>query len=421
MSPGGFPRRPAVQSDQRLLALAREGDERAFEALVRRHRRSLLRYCRRMGLSDARAEDVVQQSLLRAWLALARGGEVHAPKAWLYRTVHNTAVNALRSTRDHAPLEDGAWHETAVSAESDFEHRVAIRQTLRDVAGLPRLQREAIMLTAFDGRSHEEIALALGVTHGAVRGLLYRARTTLRDTAAAVVPPPVLLWASALLARVAPGASKAAELAAPAGSADVGGALAKGAALAATAAVLAVGTGVVPLPRHLAHHSKAAAQTLGIAPATAEAQTSPSSVTPRAALPQHRAGVSSDALHPARSGAGRRVAPAAAERRRSAGANRSRDGSHDGSGDSAANHGGEADLSAERERASRSGSNALQPAEGSPPDSAHGGGSVAECDHCSPASGVRDEAFHPSASPAAEIPAATAADREAPAEPQARD
>jgi hypothetical protein len=76
-----------------------------------------------------------------------------------------------------------------------------------------------------------------------------------------------------------PTAGRLAELSAPAGNADLGGALAKGAALAATAAVLAVGTGIVPLPRHLAQGSKAAVQALGIAPATAEAQASrPSSV-----------------------------------------------------------------------------------------------------------------------------------------------
>ncbi|MCW3028750.1 MAG: polymerase, sigma-24 subunit, subfamily [Solirubrobacterales bacterium] len=295
MSPGGLPRLPLVQSDQRLLALARGGDERAFEAIVRRYRRPLLRYCRRMGLSDSRAEDVVQQALMRAWIALGRGGEVHSPKAWLYRTVHNTAVNAMRSARDQGPLEDGACSEFAASAESDFERRTAVRQTLSDVAALPQMQREAILRAAIDGHSHEQIASALGVTHGAVRGLLYRARSTLRDAAAAVVPQPLLLWASGLLGRMSPTASRLAELSASAGNADLGGALAKGAALAATAAVLAVGTGIVPLPRHLGHGSKAAVLALGIAPATAEAQ---ASGPPSAAIPVAQAGASTGATRP---------------------------------------------------------------------------------------------------------------------------
>jgi RNA polymerase sigma factor (sigma-70 family) len=272
-----------------LVALARGGDERAFETLVRRHRRPLIRYCRRIGLSDARAEDVLQQALLQAWLALERGSDVRAPKAWLYRTVHNTAVNVLRSPRDDdGALDDRAQVDTSPSAESAFERRIAVRETLRDVAALPQMQRDAILLTAIDGRSHAEIASALGVTHGAVRGLLYRARTTLRDAAAAVMPQPALLWASVLLGRMAPTASRLADLSAPGGNADFGGVLAKGAALAATAAALAVGTGIVPLSRHLAHRSKAVVLALGIAPSTADA--SESSATPGlVAAPQERA------------------------------------------------------------------------------------------------------------------------------------
>jgi RNA polymerase sigma factor (sigma-70 family) len=400
MSPAGFPRLPGAQSDQRLLALARDGDERAFEAFVRRYRRALLRYSRRMGLSDSLAEDVVQQSLLRAWLALERGGEVHAPKAWLYRTVHNTAVNALRSARNHTPLEDGVPVEPAPSAESDFERRIAVRQTLGDVACLPRMQREAILLTAFDGSSHEDIALALGVTHGAVRGLLYRARTTLRDAAAAVLPQPVVLWASGLLARLTPGAAKAAELSASAGSGDMGGAFAKGAALAVSAAVLAVGTGVVPLPRHVAHRSEAAAQALGIGQATADAQTSRSPLTPTATAREGGESATGGSGRGRRSGTSRRTATTPVERVGPAGDGRSRHSSSETSGsnpsDIASQRGGEEELAQGRGRTLQpaDGSAGLQTAEHSPSDSARGGPSAPECDHCSGESGGGDEGPH---------------------------
>ena len=66
----------AVQSDGRLAELVARGHERAFEVLVRRYRAALLRYCRRMGLSEAQAEDVLQHSFTKAWLALDRGTPV---------------------------------------------------------------------------------------------------------------------------------------------------------------------------------------------------------------------------------------------------------------------------------------------------------------------------------------------------------
>src|SRR3954453_14488701 len=63
-----------TQSDDRLVALARVGHERAFEAIVERYRRPLLRAARRV-LPEARAEDALQQALIAAWTALQRGDD----------------------------------------------------------------------------------------------------------------------------------------------------------------------------------------------------------------------------------------------------------------------------------------------------------------------------------------------------------
>jgi RNA polymerase sigma factor (sigma-70 family) len=240
----------AVQSDERLVSLARQGHERAFEAVVQRYHQPLLRYCGRMGLSDARAEDILQHSFLQAWLALERGVEVRELRAWLYRIVHNTLVNGLRSpAADHGPLEDGAaGAQHAVSAHSELERRIAVREALTDVAALPQMQREAILMTALDGRSHEEVASMLGVTNGAVRGLLYRARATLRGAAAALTPAPLVGWALGGGGRVKPTAARLAEFSA-AGGGDAGATLLKG-AVALTAAAVAAGAVVVPLQQN---------------------------------------------------------------------------------------------------------------------------------------------------------------------------
>src|SRR3954454_12024206 len=96
-----------TQSDERLVALARSGHARAFEAIVERYRRPLLRACRRV-LPEARAEDAVQQALLAAGTALERGYEVRELRPWLFRVAHNTALNQLRASGyDHDELLDG--------------------------------------------------------------------------------------------------------------------------------------------------------------------------------------------------------------------------------------------------------------------------------------------------------------------------
>ena len=95
-----------TQSDERLVSLARAGHERAFEAIVERYRKPLLRHSRRL-LPESRAEDALQQALVSAWTALRRGDEVRELRPWLHRIAHNTSLNLLRqSGYDYEQIEE---------------------------------------------------------------------------------------------------------------------------------------------------------------------------------------------------------------------------------------------------------------------------------------------------------------------------
>jgi RNA polymerase sigma factor (sigma-70 family) len=236
MSPRFSIRPLATLADRRLAELAAGGDERAFEALIGRHRVALERYCWRLGLPDHRAEDVLQQAFTRAWVSLRRGDEVGQPRAWLYRIVHNAALNSHRSARlrTHESIDAPVLGSLALATTDDVDTRLRVLDTLRDVAALPHLQRKAVVMTAIQGRTHEETANELGLTDGAVRGLLHRARTKLRAAAAALTPQGL----AELLARMSSGGAEAGAGAAGAGLAGV---LGKGAAVSAVAGLLAGG------------------------------------------------------------------------------------------------------------------------------------------------------------------------------------
>src|SRR4051794_14360407 len=194
---GNFVSRPSAlllrsQSDERLLALAREGHERAFEAIVERYRRPLLRACRHV-LPEARAEDAVQQALVAAWTALERGHEVHELRPWLFRVAHNTALNQLRlNGYDHDELIDGL--RAGPAPDEELERRIVVRATLAGIAALPERQRQALLRIAVEGRPQEDVAAELGVSEGAVRQLVHRARGQLRAAATAVTPMPLAVW-----------------------------------------------------------------------------------------------------------------------------------------------------------------------------------------------------------------------------------
>jgi RNA polymerase sigma factor (sigma-70 family) len=239
------------QTDARLVDLTRDGNERAFEAIVQRYRKPLLRYCARL-LPPARAEDAVQQAFLSAHRAIHAGNAELNLRPWLYRIAHNASLNLLRQHGyDHDEVSeeiDGV--ETPPQA---FERGERLRTVVAAVQDLPERQRDAIVLQALEGRSYEEIATELGVTDGAVRQLLNRARNTLREAAAALTP-------SGLLTRVAASAgdgSVTERIAGAVGSAGGGALLAKAGATLVVVGAVAGGAATGTLPGTGGHHRAA--------------------------------------------------------------------------------------------------------------------------------------------------------------------
>jgi RNA polymerase sigma factor (sigma-70 family) len=255
-----------TQSDARLVALARGGHDRAFEAIVERYRRPLLRACRRI-LPEARAEDALQQALMAAWTALRRGDEVHDLRPWLYRIVRNTALNQLRV----AGYDLDELVETLAATddpEEEVERRALVRQTLTAVAALPERQRDALLRTAIEGRGQDEVARDLGLSDTALRQLVHRARVSVRAAATAVVPMPAAAWLAAVAPRAEPMAARIVELVA--GSGAAGATLAK----AGTVAVLAGGAVSAPalVDEHPARDRPAPRAEAARAPAAQAAQ-----------------------------------------------------------------------------------------------------------------------------------------------------
>jgi RNA polymerase sigma factor (sigma-70 family) len=219
-----------TQSDRRLVGLVREGYESAFEEIVRRYGRALGRYA--AAIVGNRAEDVTQDAFSKALVALRRDEAEIELRPWLYRIVRNTALNDLRD-RPAAAAELAEAIATGASPDEAIEQREELTELMKRLRALPEAQRAAIVMRELEGLGHEEIAAALGMSGGAARQAIYRARRALRDGAGMLVPLPLL---RALLATE--GSAAAAEAAG--GAVGIAGA---GLAAKATAAtVLVAGT-----------------------------------------------------------------------------------------------------------------------------------------------------------------------------------
>ena len=171
-----------------VLARARQGDGEAFRALVEQHSRSVFRLAFRMTGNEQDAEDVVQDSFLRAYRQLARFESRANFGTWLYRITANCAVDLMRSKQArHDQSRADTLDDTIDTAMSELPNpeRMAgsaeIQQRVaKALDGLSPLERAAFTLRHYEGRSIDEISRSLGLGTSAAKHSVFRAVKKLR-------------------------------------------------------------------------------------------------------------------------------------------------------------------------------------------------------------------------------------------------
>jgi RNA polymerase sigma-70 factor (ECF subfamily) len=170
-----------------VLARARQGDGEAFRALVERHSRSVFRLAYRMTGNEQDAEDVVQESFLRAYRQLGRFESRANFGTWLYRIVANCSVDLMRSKQArHDQVRDSLDDAMELpAADAPGPERMAQsaeiqRRVQAALEALSPLERAAFTLRHYEGRSIDEISSALGLGTSAAKHSVFRAVKKLR-------------------------------------------------------------------------------------------------------------------------------------------------------------------------------------------------------------------------------------------------
>jgi RNA polymerase sigma-70 factor, ECF subfamily len=196
--------------EQRLLAAARGGDQRAFRGLVEPHRAALLAHCYRMLGSFQDAEDAFQDTLLRAWRGLSRFQQRRPLRPWLYRIATNASLDVIaKRPRRVLPIDRGppaepgggpgtplverVWLEPFpdeqvivedgyAAPEARYEQRESVELAfIAALQHLPARQRAVLLLREVLGLSARDVAQALETTTAAVNSALQRARRAVEE------------------------------------------------------------------------------------------------------------------------------------------------------------------------------------------------------------------------------------------------
>lgn len=193
-STAGFRQSLAGSNEGHWVERARQGDELAFELIVRRHNQGLYRAARGVLNDDSQAQDAVQEAYLKAFTHLDSFRGQASLKTWLTRITVNQAIAIKRRQRQGVPLDDNVSPLHRSQAEEDnmgsrnadntpeaAARRGEVKRLLEEaIHTLPEIYRTVFMLRQVEGMTVAESAFCLGINDALVKKRLSRARELLR-------------------------------------------------------------------------------------------------------------------------------------------------------------------------------------------------------------------------------------------------
>ncbi len=175
----------AEPSDDFLMRRIRQGDSAAFQHLYERHSRPVFTFLLRFVGDRERAEDLLQETFYRVYLARKRYHTAGSFRSWLFTIARRLALNAVASHARGAAKEDTLdplvpYTDHAPSPLARLEGLADVESLFRALETLPPQYREVILLARVSSLDLREVAQVLGTSHGATRVLLHRALKALR-------------------------------------------------------------------------------------------------------------------------------------------------------------------------------------------------------------------------------------------------
>ena len=188
----------ASDEERRLIEQSRQGDQGAFDALVRRYEKQLYNTAYRLTGSYDDASDLAQEAFVRAWNNLRSFRGDASFSTWLYRIVTNVFLDERkrRRARPQRSLEEALgsdentvtrqFEDAGPTPQDRVEERERWQILQKAIAELPAPQRVMVVLYHTENRSYEEIAQIMGLPMGTVKSRLNRARLALKNKLAPV-------------------------------------------------------------------------------------------------------------------------------------------------------------------------------------------------------------------------------------------
>jgi RNA polymerase sigma-70 factor (ECF subfamily) len=168
-------------SDEKVVEKVRTTDTNLFAIIIERYQKKLLHYANSLIKDEDKAVDIVQNSFIKAFINLNSFNIKHKFGSWIYRIVHNEALNLLKKYPGETPLLDDIDFKSDENIEENFiqgETKLQVEKCLKEI---PLLYSEPLSLYYLEGKTYEEISDILRIPMGTVAVRINRAKKLMKN------------------------------------------------------------------------------------------------------------------------------------------------------------------------------------------------------------------------------------------------
>ena len=169
------------QPDEVIVQMVCAHNQEYYALLMKRYQHALLRYVTSLINNEAAAQDVVQETFIKAFINLKSFDTSKKFSSWIYRIAHNEAMNAVKKYRHETRLPDSFDLPSEQDIELDFSQQETVEWVQQCITKLPLIYAEPLMLRYVDDRSYNEISYILRIPQNTVSSRINRAKKLMQN------------------------------------------------------------------------------------------------------------------------------------------------------------------------------------------------------------------------------------------------
>jgi RNA polymerase sigma-70 factor, ECF subfamily len=167
-------------TDEEIVEKVRSNDRDLYAVIIERYKNKLLRYATNLIHDNDKASHVVQDSLVKAYINLNSFNTKKKFSSWIYRIVHNEAMNVIKKYQKEVPILDDFDFESDEDITRDFEQKETVAHVEKCLKSIPLIYSEPLSLYYLDEKSYEEISDILRIPMGTVAIRMSRAKKLMK-------------------------------------------------------------------------------------------------------------------------------------------------------------------------------------------------------------------------------------------------